>query len=273
MNDITIFVISDSIGETAGKIARSCIKQFSPDAYEIKRFPYVDSKDKIFNVFEKAKLVPSVVIFTTVLEEHAQYIEALGKKYNIPTVNVMSKVLESIESVLHQAPIREAGLIRRLDQEYFDKVSAIEFAVKYDDGKDPRGIILADVVLLGISRTSKTPLSMYLANKNYKVANVPLLPEIEPSEFLYEKDKRRIFGLIASDRKINEIRIERMKSLGIEDIGNYACTDRINEELRYSKEIMGKLGCQVIDVTNKAIEETASIIIDSLTKNFGEIDD
>ena len=185
----------------------------------------------------------------------------------------MSKVLESIESVLHQAPIREAGLIRRLDQEYFDKVSAIEFAVKYDDGKDPRGIILADVVLLGISRTSKTPLSMYLANKNYKVANVPLLPEIEPSEFLYDKDKRRIFGLIASDRKINEIRIERMKSLGIEDIGNYACTDRINEELRYSKEIMGKLGCQVIDVTNKAIEETASIIIDSLTKNFGEIND
>ena len=273
MNDITIFVISDSIGETAGKIARSCIKQFSPDAYEIKRFPYVDSKDKIFNVFEGAKLVPSVVIFTTVLEEHAQYIEALGKKYNIPTVNVMSKVLESIESVLHQAPIREAGLIRRLDQEYFDKVSAIEFAVKYDDGKDPRGIILADVVLLGISRTSKTPLSMYLANKNYKVANVPLLPEIEPSEFLYDKDKRRIFGLIASDRKINEIRIERMKSLGIEDIGNYACTDRINEELRYSKEIMGKLGCQVIDVTNKAIEETASIIIDSLTRDFGEIDD
>ena len=114
---------------------------------------------------------------------------------------------------------------------------------------------------------------MYLANKNYKVANVPLLPEIEPSEFLYDKDKRRIFGLIASDRKINEIRIERMKSLGIEDIGNYACTDRINEELRYSKEIMGKLGCQVIDVTNKAIEETASIIIDSLTRDFGEIDD
>ncbi len=181
----------------------------------------------------------------------------------------MTPPLEALENVLGYPPKRESGIIRRLDENYFKKVEAVEFAVKYDDGKDPRGgVKKADICLVGISRTSKTPLSMYLAHKNYKVANVPLVPEVPPPKELFEKDKRRIIGLVANPAKLNEIRQERLKSLGLDFTANYANVDRINMELEYSKEIMDKLGCIVIDVSNKAIEETAGIVIDYMKKSF-----
>ena len=148
-------------------------------------------------------------------------------------------------------------------------VEAIEFAVKYDDGKDPRGVKKADICLVGISRTSKTPLSMYLANKNYKVANIPLVPEVPPPKEIFEKDKRRIIGLVANPIILNEIRLIRLKALGLADNSSYANVDRINMELEYAKEIMERIGCIVIDVSNSAIEETAGIITDHMIKEFG----
>ncbi|MFA7533346.1 MAG: kinase/pyrophosphorylase, partial [Tissierellaceae bacterium] len=123
---------------------------------------------------------------------------------------------------------------------------------------------------VGISRTSKTPLSMYLAHKNFKVANVPLVPEVPPPKELFEKDSRRIIGLVANPLKLNEIRQERLKALGLDNNANYANVDRINSELEYSKDIMKRLGCMVIDVSTKAIEETAGIVIDHMKKKFGE---
>ena len=174
----------------------------------------------------------------------------------------MTPTLEAIENILKFQPKRESGLIRRLDENYFKKVEAIEFAVKYDDGKDPRGIKIADLILVGVSRTSKTPLSMYLAHKNYKVANIPLVPEVSVPNELFEKDNKRVFGLVANSRKLNEIRQERLKALGLNGNANYANINRINDELEYSKKVMNKLGCIVIDVSNKAIEETAGLIID-----------
>ena len=155
-------------------------------------------------------------------------------------------------------------------EKYFRKVEAVEFAVKYDDGKDTRGIKKADIVLVGVSRTSKTPLSMYLAHKHFKVANVPLVPEVPAPEELFAKDVKRVFGLIANPFKLNEIRQERLKSLGLSNNANYASIERINLELEYSKKIMEKLNCTVIDVSNKAVEETAGIVIDYMKKNFGE---
>ena len=119
----------------------------------------------------------------------------------------------------------------------------------------------ADIVIIGVSRTSKTPLSMYLANKNLKVANIPLVPEVEPPKELYEISSKRVFGLTSSPHKLNVIRQERLKALGLSFEANYANMDRILQELEYAENIMKKIGCPIIDVTNKAIEETASIIL------------
>lgn len=261
---ITIYVMSDSIGETGELIAKAAVRQFIPSNFEIKRFPYIVGEEQIRDIFEDAKNQDSIIIYTTVSEKNRDYIIKKGLEYDIPTVDVMTPPMEALEKKLGFAPKRESGIIRRLDESYYKKVEAVEFAVKYDDGKDPRGVVKADLCLVGISRTSKTPLSMYLAHKNLKVANVPLVPEVPAPAEIFEKNKKQIIGLVANPLKLNEIRRERLKALGLDFSANYANVERINQELQYSKEIMEKLGCIVIDVSYRAIEETASIILEHM---------
>ncbi|MDR7870164.1 MAG: pyruvate, water dikinase regulatory protein [Tissierellaceae bacterium] len=265
---IIIYVLSDSIGETGELIAKAAVRQFIPSNFEIKRYPYIVGEDQIKEIFEDAKNYKSIIIYTTVSERNRDFIIQKGIEYDIPTVDIMTPPMEALEKKLGFEPKRESGIIRRLDESYYKKVEAVEFAVKYDDGKDPRGIVKADICLVGISRTSKTPLSMYLAHKAHKVANVPLVPEVPPPNELFEKDPRRVIGLVANPLKLNEIRSERLKALGLESTANYANVQRINQELEYSKKIMEKLGCIVIDVSYRAIEETSSIIMQHIRKNF-----
>ncbi|MDU3828236.1 MAG: pyruvate, water dikinase regulatory protein, partial [Peptostreptococcus sp.] len=186
---------------------------------------------------------------------------------NISYIDLLSSVIGQMAEKAGIEPIREPGVIRKMDKSYFDRIEAIEFAVKYDDGKDPRGVLKADVVLVGISRTSKTPLSMYLANKQLKVANVPLVPEVPIPKELMEVETKRIIGLTNSPDTLNRIRMERLRALGLSGAANYAKLERILEELDYSEEMMKTLKCPVINVSNKAIEETAGIIIDILKEN------
>ncbi|MBZ2175719.1 kinase/pyrophosphorylase [Schnuerera sp. xch1] len=268
-NNITIYVLSDSIGETGEQVAKASVSQFNPEKYEIRRFPYITDEEHIVEVFEEAKSERSIIIYTVVIEKLRKFIMNMGNKFNIPVVDLMSPTLDALENVLGYEPKRESGLIRKLDEKYFRKVEAVEFAVRYDDGKDTRGIKKADIVLVGVSRTSKTPLSMYLAHKYFKVANVPLVPEVAAPEELFKKDANRVFGLIANPFKLNEIRQERLRSLGLSNNANYASIERINLELEYSKKIMEKLNCKVIDVSSKAVEETAGIIISRMKNNFG----
>ena len=148
--------------------------------------------------------------------------------------------------------------------EYFKRVEAIEFAVKYDDGRDPRGILYSDLVLIGISRTSKTPLSQYLALKRLKVANVPIVPEIEPPEELFQVPKEKCVGLKINPKRLIHIRKERLKTLGLSDEASYANLKRIQEELVYFEQLIEKIGCPVVDVTNKAVEETANLVLGAL---------
>ena len=267
---LTLYVLSDSIGETGELIARAAAKQFITESYEIKKYPFISDEKEIVEIFDEAVTGESIFIYTTVLLNIKNLIDGLGQSKNIPTIDVMSPPMKSIESILGYAPKREAGLIRRIDENYFKKVEAVEFAVKYDDGKDPRGIERADICLIGISRTSKTPLSMYLAHKNFKVVNVPLVPEVSVPDELYKKDRRRIIGLVADPKKLIEIRTERLKALGLKNSANYASVDRIQKELEYSMEIMMSVNCEIIDVSTKAIEETASIIIEHMENQFGD---
>ena len=210
----------------------------------------------------------ALVIYTNVDTQTRAYIKKKEKELNLAMVDVMGPPMDKLETILGYEPMRQPGLIRRLDENYFKKVEAIEFAVQYDDGKDPRGVVRADIVLVGVSRTSKTPLSMYLANKLYKVANVPLVPEVPVPKEVYEKDKRRLFGLVANSEKLYTIREERLRALGLNSSAKYANVDRIKEEVDYSVQIMKDIGCTIIDVSNKAIEETAEIINDYMVNRF-----
>lgn len=186
---------------------------------------------------------------------------------DVEVVDVLGPMLKSIEKSTGLLPKNQAGLIHSLDHEYFKRVEAVEFTVKYDDGKNPLGLLKADVVIIGVSRTSKTPLSMYLAHKQIKVANVPLVPELAPPEELFKVPPYKIIGLLIDPFKLNEIRSERLKTMGLSDTATYADMKRIDDELAYAKGIMRRLHCQIINVSNRAIEETAGIIMEYVRKN------
>lgn len=261
------YVLSDSIGETGEEVAKAAVSQFNSGKYEIRRFPYITEENQIIEILEEAKEERCIILFTIVIDSLRKFLVKKAQEYNIEAIDIMEPILKSIQKVVGFKPKREPGLIRKLDEKYFRKVEAVEFAVKYDDGKDTRGIKKADIVLIGVSRTSKTPLSMYLAHKNVKVANVPLLPEVTPPEELFDIDPNKIIGLIANPIKLNEIRQERLKALGLNNNANYASMDRILNEIEYAEELMDKLQCKRIDVSNKAVEETAGVILELMRIN------
>lgn len=262
-----VYVISDSLGETAEMMARAAAEQFMGNEYEIKRYPFVNNEEQIMEIVEDASNHKSLVLITTVLENLRDKTSEECKKAGIPMIDLLLPVIRVFSQFLEENPAGEPGLVHRLDERYFKKVEAVEFAVKYDDGKDPRGIKKADIVLIGISRTSKTPLSMYLAHKNLKVANVPLVPEVPVPDELFEIPANRIIGLTTDPYKLNEIRQERLKALGLDSHAVYADLGRILEELEYSDKLMKKIGCPVIDTATKAVEETANIIVEIMKKN------
>ncbi|HWO77675.1 MAG TPA: pyruvate, water dikinase regulatory protein [Bacillus sp. (in: firmicutes)] len=259
-----IYIVSDSVGETAELVAKAAISQFNGSGSVIKRIPYVEDESTIDEVIQLAKINNGMIVFTLVKPDMRAYIKAAAEREEIFAFDVIGPLMDHFHKQYGKTPLFEPGLVRKLDDDYFKKVEAIEFAVQYDDGRDPRGLLKADIVLIGVSRTSKTPLSQYLAHKRLKVANVPLVPEIDPPDELYQVEKDRCFGLKISPEKLNQIRRERLKTLGLNDQASYANLDRIKSELEHFNKVVEKIGCPIIDVTNKAVEETANIIMNQI---------
>lgn len=259
-----VYVISDSVGETAEFVVKAVASQFNSGHVDIKRIPYVNDADTIIDAIDEASQLKAMIAYTLVLPELRRVLKEESERRQLIAVDVMGPMMDAFGELLSIDPRLEPGLVRRLDEEYFRRVAAIEFAVKYDDGKDPRGLLLADVVLVGVSRTSKTPLSMYLANKRLKVANLPLVPEVEAPEELFWVPPNKVIGLTINPRQLNEIRQERLKALGLHAQANYASMERILEELEYAEKLMRKVGCPIFDVSNKAVEEVANKILQVL---------
>ena len=262
MDLYAIYLVSDSVGETADVVIRSALYQFETENYQLKKYSYVQTTEEIDDICAKASEVGKAMIFYTfVKKEMADHMKGQIEKSGLIGVDIYSPILTGLGQ-LFQLPAKEKpGINRQLNEDYFNRVEAIEFSVKYDDGRDPRGIEKADIVLVGVSRTSKTPLSIYLANKNVKVANIPLFPESKPPKEIFTIAPERIIGLVNSPKKLNEVRKERLKTLGLPPSASYAGMERILEELEYSDKIMKQIGCEIVDVSNKAIEETADHIL------------
>ncbi|SEA96814.1 hypothetical protein SAMN05421743_111121 [Thalassobacillus cyri] len=259
-----IFVISDSVGETAELVVKAALSQFDDGPYEIQRIPYVEDEGTINEAVLQAKGKNAMIGFTLVIPELREHLLKKAKEYELECIDIMGPMMDSMQRFFKTKPRMEPGLVHKLDEDYFKRVEAIEFAVRYDDGRDPRGISRADIVLIGVSRTSKTPLSQYLAHKRLKVANVPIVPEVEPPEELFHVDKKKCIGLKISPEKLNDIRKERLKALGLGDQASYANMERIKQELNHFNEVVDRIGCDVIDVSHKAVEETANVIMNKL---------
>lgn len=264
MRKLLVYIVSDSLGETAEHVVKAVIRQFRPsyEDVELRKFPRVSTLANVRAVVQEAASANAFIAYTLVEKELRQQLYHLCVERQVHAIDLLGPFMDFVEEKFHETPLQKPGIVYQLDDQYFRKIEAIEFAVKYDDGRDPRGILLADIVLVGVSRTSKTPLSQYLAHKSYKVANVPVMPEVDPPEELFKVDPKKCFGLSINVEQLNSIRRERLLVLGLKEEAVYAQKQRIEEEMVHFSKIVEKVGCQVVDVTNKAIEESANLILE-----------
>jgi hypothetical protein len=259
---VTVFVVSDSAGDTGELAVRAAAAQFYPLTVQIRRAGFVQSPEGIDAVLEAAGAEEGLVLYTLVIPHLRNYMVQRAEQRRVVAIDLLGALIERLEERFGTESRHQPGLNHVLDADYFRKVEAVEFAVRYDDARDVTGIHKADIVLTGVSRTSKTPLSMVLAHRMFKVANVPLVPELVPPKELFTVPRGKVVGLTIRPDVLNAIRKERLKALGLPDSAPYAATERIEAELRYASEVMERIGCVVIDVSNKAVEETASLIMD-----------
>jgi [pyruvate, water dikinase]-phosphate phosphotransferase / [pyruvate, water dikinase] kinase len=257
---ITIHILSDSLGETADAVARAAAAQFPRGTFRVERLPKVSTVEQLDEVVGQHCGHHCIFFFTLVEEELRQEMLRLSTERGVNCVDILGPGVSLLANVAETDPHGVAGAIRLPDEAYFDRIDAMEFAIKHDDGRNPEGLMDADVVLIGVSRTSKTPLSIYLATKGFLAANIPLVKGSSPPPELFEVDPAKVFGLISSPDVLAEIRTKRMAELG-KYVAHYAERPDIEEDLAEARAIMRRIGCIVVRTDGRAVEETAQEII------------
>lgn len=259
-----IFIISDSSGQTGTTIAKTAAAQF-PEAYaNISQYPFIQTKSILNGILKLAKENNAIIFHTLVNPELSDMVTQFSQDNQLASFGCIQKPIEIISHRLNESSAEVPGLVHDLNAAYFKRIAAIEFTVHNDDGRHPENLKKADIVILGVSRTSKTPLSLYLANESFKVANVPIGPNIQLPKEIWDLNPKKIFGLTNSVSKLHKIRSLRMKEYGLDGETTYSDPENIKKELDYAKNLYRKIGCLCINVHNKSIEETATIITESL---------
>ena len=258
----TVMIISDSTGETAERMVRAATMQFEGVPVTVRTYSRVRLESECEEIIAKAAELHALVVFTVVGAEERDLIAKLVERYNVESVDLIGALIGKLAAFLSKSPAGVPGLLHTITEDYFRRIEAVEFAVKNDDGAEPRNLPKADLVLVGISRTSKTPLSTYLAQRGLKVSNVPLVLGIDPPEELAQVDDKKVFGLIINPDTLMRIRQARLKHLGMSVEADYGKRHHIDTEINYAREVFRKHpNWPVIDVTNRAIEETAADIL------------
>lgn len=258
-----IFIVSDSSGSTGESIVRAALAQFEDFLVNIRTYPHVTEPRRAEAVVRLASRENAIVFFTLVDPAVHTAIGAACQTHGVDSLDLMGPVLAKLADYLGGRTARGIpGARTSLSAEYFRRVEAVEFTVKHDDGAEPRHLRNADIVLTGVSRTSKTPVSTYLAQKGWKVANVPLVLGIDPPPELFEIDQTTIFGLTIEPEALHAIRMARIRNLGLDANSNYGHLEHILMELEYAHEIFRQNPTwPVVDVTSRAVEETATVIL------------
>jgi regulator of PEP synthase PpsR (kinase-PPPase family) len=257
---LEIHVISDSTGETAARFAEAVERQFPDEEFEIVRHPRITSVDDVQLAAARARGRRAVLMYTLVEQEFREAMRTLCRRYRLHYCDLLGHPIDAVARVSGQPATMTPAAQPVLDSSYFKRMAAIEFAVRFDDGVGAAGLEGADIVLVGVSRSSKTPLSIYLGYMGYKTANVPIVPGVEPPRELYEIDPIKIVGVTIDAENLAEIRNERARGMAGAR-RRYADLAEIYAELERAEEIHRRLGCPVIEVSNQAIEETARRII------------
>ena len=258
---IHLHLVSDSTGETLEMMAKAAVAQF--DNVEVDRhfWPMVRSAQHLERIGSELAAAPGIVLFTLVNPQTRARLEDLCREHGLAAVPVLDGITAALEDALGQEAKGRPGRQHLMDQAYFDRVEAIQFTIAHDDGIGWENWEEADILLAGVSRSSKTPTSIYLANRGYKVANIPLVVESPPPETLFTLKHPLVVGLTTAPERLIQIRRNRLLSLNEGTQTAYVDNERVSEELRYARRLFADNGWPVIDVTRRSIEETAAAII------------
>lgn len=265
----TVFIVSDNTGNTAERVVAAALKQFQPATVVCETISHVRRETAVRDLVDRAAEVEALVVHTVVDLRIRGLLQQQCAEAGVKEVDLMGRLLVELAGLTHHEARMEPGGLHEVDEEYYRRIEAVEFAVKNDDGQHPRNLRKADIVLVGISRTSKTPLSTYLAQRGHKVANVPLVLGIELPAELKSLDQRKIFGLAIDPEALFRIRQARLSTLGMPPDTAYGMRDHITKEMEYARQVFETHpDWPVLDVTDKAIEETAAEIL-ALRKERG----
>ncbi len=257
---VELHIVSDSTGETAQRLVLALEAQFPDQPFEEIRHPRVENAEDLYIAVQQARGRPAVMVYTLVEPGLRDAMRQLCRRARVHYCDLLGHPIDSISRVAGVAARMQPGARAPLDSTYFKRIEAIEFAVKYDDGAGGRGLDEADVVLVGVSRTSKTPLSMYLGYLGHKAANVPVVRGISPPDELFEIDPAKIVGLTIDAERLGDIRTARVRTMG-GPRKRYAALEEVYSELEEASALHKRLGCPVIDVSELSVEETAARIV------------
>lgn len=256
-----LHLVSDATGETISAIAKAAIVQYA----QIRSIEHVHSlvrtKRQLDRVLQEIESAPGIVLYTIVNPELAKSLEDYCARQNVPCLPVLASIMKLFESYLGAPATPTVGGQHVLDAEYFSRIDALNFTMAHDDGRLPENLNEADIVIVGISRTSKTPTSIYLAQRGFKTTNVPLIPQIPLPKQLENAGDVFVVGLVASADRISQVRRNRVLELADRDLNEYVDRDLIEEEITYTRRLCSRNGWPVIDVTRRSVEETAAAIL------------
>ncbi len=258
---INLHLISDSTGETLSSVARAVLSQFEGVESNDFIWPLVRNKSQMDKVMEAISKNPGIVLYTILQDDLTETLKNHCYELQIPCIPVLSRIITEFSNYLGMNISHAIGRQHLLDEEYFSRVEAINYTLDHDDGQSTWDLFDADIVIVGVSRTSKSPTSVYLSCRGYKTANVPFVSIETMPQTIYDLKKPLVVGLTINPEKLVQIRQSRMASLGQETVSDYIDIEAVKGEVAESRKLFSKLGCVVIDVTKRSVEETAAKII------------
>ena len=257
-----LYLVGEGTGDTISKIARAALAQFHRENVIVKSFFLVTDEYHVKRIIKQASHDDALIAFSIVQPDLRDYLIKLAEQKSIKAIDVIGNFIIQLSLFLKEKPMAIPGRQYILDEDYFKRIEAINFSVKHDDGKLPEGLKFADIILIGLSRTGKTPLSTYLANQGWKVANVPVHPQMDTPPEIFKVDAKKVFGLIINVESLVKLREARLEQLGLEPDAKYADPIKVAEEIEWSTEFFKKnRRWRVVDVSSRAIEEVAASIV------------
>lgn len=267
----TIYIVSGGTGASGEHLVRTALAQFEDHNNTVEVVPRIEHAGQIEDVVRQAAESGGLIAHTLVDARLRAMMIERARDYNAAAIDLMGPLLLHLTRLLQQEPLGQPGLYRQLREDYFDRIEAIEFTVDHDDGRKPHELHQAEIVLVGVSRTGKTPLSMYLSTRGWKVANVPLVQQMTPPDELFAIDSRRVVGLTVHPNQLITYRRRRQSHLG--NLGQrspYTHPEAVQDEIAYARAIFRRGGFAVVDVTDKPIEESADDVIAHVTRRLRE---